>query len=76
MFNIMRAFAFAAALVGLSVPAAFAQDTAPVAVTSDVSYQFLERWDVDKLNEIMTTDTPKFFGVDVKYTPAVNAVNL
>ncbi len=76
MLKMMRTFAVAAALIAPLAPAAQAQDTAPVAVTSDVSYQFLARWDVDKLNTILTTDTPKFFGVDVTYTPATNAVNL
>lgn len=76
MLKIMRTLAIAVALLAPLVPAAHAQDTAPVAVTSDVSYQFLARWDVDKLNEILTIDTPKFFGVDVTYTPATNAVNL
>lgn len=58
-----------------SVPAA-AQQQGPVRVTSDVSYEFLARWDVAQLNKILTTDTPAFAGVTVSYTPAVNAVRL
>ncbi|MGJ4892767.1 acetylxylan esterase [Bradyrhizobium sp. HKCCYLRH3099] len=61
----------------LIVPAASrAQDKGVVRVTSDVSYEFLARWDVERLNKILTVDTPKFAGVQVTYTPAVNAVRL
>lgn len=58
-----------------SAPAA-AQQQGAVRVTSDVSYEFLARWDVAQLNKILTTDTPAFAGVTVSYTPAVNAVRL
>ncbi|MCX5495841.1 prolyl oligopeptidase family serine peptidase [Kaistia dalseonensis] len=53
-----------------------AEETGPIQVNSGVSYEFIGRWDVDRLNEILTVDTPKFFGVSVKYTPAKNAVRL
>ncbi|OZI67400.1 alpha/beta hydrolase [Bordetella genomosp. 11] len=43
---------------------------------SGVRYQFLARWDVDRLNRILQTDTPRFAGTNVTYTPARNAVNL
>ncbi len=72
----LRAFAFVVALFGIPAPSARAQDTAPIQVTSDVSYQFLARWDVDRLDAILKTDTPKFSGIEVAYTPATNAVNL
>jgi pimeloyl-ACP methyl ester carboxylesterase len=63
--------------LALVVPAAAgAQDGAPVPVTSGVSYQLIERWDVDRLNHILTVDTPAFSGFQVEYTPARNAVNL
>jgi pimeloyl-ACP methyl ester carboxylesterase len=52
------------------------QAQGPVRVTSDVSYDFLARWDIDRLNRILTTDTPAFFGLPVAYTPATNAVRL
>lgn len=55
---------------------ASAQQPAPVQVTSGVSYQYLDRWDVDRLNKILTTDTPQFAGIKVTYTPATNAVRL
>ena len=53
-----------------------AQPSAPVQVTSGVSYEFIGRWDVAKLNQILTVDTPAFSGFPVTYTPARNAVNL
>ena len=52
-----------------------AQDKGPVRVSS-VSYEYLARWDVARLNTILTVDTPKFSGVQVTYTPARTAVLL
>ena len=37
---------------------AFAQDKAPVNVTSGVRYEFIARWDVTRLNAILTQDMP------------------
>ncbi|WP_263410939.1 alpha/beta hydrolase family protein [Terriglobus tenax] len=65
----------ATSFASLAVPAT-AQDASPVQVTSGVSYQYIGRWDADKLNQVLKTDTPKFFGVNVTYTPARNAVKL
>jgi len=47
-----------------------------VAVTSGVHYELIGRWDVARLNRILTTDTPKFFGGDIAFTQARNAVRL
>ena len=44
-------------------------------VSSGMSYAFIGRWDVDRLNQILTVDTPKFFGIKVAYA-ARNAVKL
>ena len=73
-----RAFAFAVLALCLSVTglAAVAQDKGAVTVASGVQYEFIGRWDTDRLNKILTEDTPKFFGVKVTYTPAKNAVKL
>ncbi|SDF67924.1 alpha/beta hydrolase family protein [Terriglobus roseus] len=60
----------------LHTPKITAQETGIVQVSSGVSYQFLGRWDVAKLNQVLKQDAPKFFGVNVTYTPAVNAVKL
>ena len=58
--------------------AASAQTSAAptVAVTSGVHYELIGRWDVARLNRILTTDTPKFFGGDIAFTQARNAVRL
>ena len=74
----VRMLAFAVVAFGMvinTLPAA-AQDKGPVRVSSDVQYELIGRWDADKLNKVLTDDTPKFFGVTVKYTPAKNAVKL
>ena len=74
-----RRFALAlTAAAGLGLPSGFdaRADEASVAVSSGVSYQFIGRWDVERLNEILTTDTPAFAGVAETYTPATNAVRL
>ncbi|MDR3431205.1 MAG: prolyl oligopeptidase family serine peptidase [Rouxiella aceris] len=57
---------------------AFAQETnsAPIPVAGGITYQLIGSWDVARLNKILTSDTPAFSGVDVKYTPARNAVKL
>ncbi|MFG1431944.1 prolyl oligopeptidase family serine peptidase [Xanthobacter sp. V2C-8] len=49
---------------------------APTAVASGVSYQFIGRWDADRLNDILSTQAPLNFGVKVSFTPATNAVRL
>lgn len=79
MAMVVRGLAFAVLTLCISftAPRAVAQDKGgAVSVASFVQYEFIGRWDVDKLNKIMTEDTPKFFGVTVKYTAARNAVKL
>lgn len=61
--------------VAFVAPAA-AQGSGPVQVSAGVQYELIGRWDADKLNKVLTDDTPKFFGVSVKYSPARNAVKL
>ncbi len=36
--------------------------------------ELIATWDVERLNEILETDTPAFAGVPVTYAPAVNGV--
>ena len=79
MAMVARALAFAVLTLCSSymVPRAVAQDkSGTVSVASGVQYEFIGRWDADKLNKVLTDDTPKFFGVTVKYTAARNAVKL
>src|SRR5690606_37959847 len=75
---VVRALAIivlALGLVGSTLPAV-AQDKGAVRVTSDVQYEYLDRWDVERLNEILTVDTPKFAGIPVTYSAERNAVKL
>lgn len=74
----MRAkhFFSAMALCVVVASAGNAQDKAPVRVSSGVHYEFIDRWDVARLNRILNDDMPKFSGLDVKYTQARNAVKL
>ena len=65
-----------AAAIAAPVTPTLAQQSGPVQVSSGVSYELIGRWDAAKLNQILTVDTPKFFGVTVKYTAAKNAVKL
>jgi pimeloyl-ACP methyl ester carboxylesterase len=75
---ILRALAFAVLflVVASNGGPAVAQDKGAIHVSSDVQYELIGRWDADKLNKVLTDDTPKFFGVTVKYTAAKNAVKL
>ncbi len=63
-------------ICGGLVPALHARADQAVPVASGVSYQLIARWDVDKLNAILESDAPKYFGLAVAYTPARNAVRL
>lgn len=45
-------------------------------VRGDVTYRLIARWDVARLNRILTADTPAFSGIPVTYSPARNAVRL
>ncbi len=75
MLRAMAVAVLALGMVGKTLPAR-AQQTAPIQIASGVQYEFIDRWDTDKLNEILTRDTPKFFDVSVNYTAAKNAVKL
>lgn len=55
---------------------AVADQSTRIDVASGVTYEFLARWDVDRLNKILAADTPAFAGISVSYTPARNAVRL
>ena len=74
--KVLVRIAFVLAGAALSWSPASAQQQVPVQVTSGVSYEYLDRWDVNRLNRILTVDTPKFSGIPVTYTPATNAVKL
>lgn len=78
MSMMLRAIAVAVLALGVVSKAmpALAQHTGPIHVASGVQYEFIGRWDTDRLNDVLTEDTPKFFGVTVSYTAAKNAVKL
>ncbi|WP_353813088.1 hypothetical protein [Mesorhizobium sp.] len=75
MLRMIVCFALLCGLVLSPTPAA-AQKDQPIRMASGVQYQFLESWDVDRLNKILQTDAPEFFGLLVTYSPARNAVRL
>lgn len=43
---------------------------------NSVQYEFIDRYDIDRLNTILTTELAKFTSTPVTYAPARNAVNL
>lgn len=57
-------------------PSPKAQATESAVLTSGVRYEFLARWDTERLNRILQTDIPSFAGTRATYTAARNAVNL
>lgn len=71
----------AAAAAGLTLgamalaPAAHAQ-AAGSAMPAGVTATLIARWDVARLNRILSTDMPAFSGVNVEYPAARNAVRL
>jgi pimeloyl-ACP methyl ester carboxylesterase len=70
---LIRSLALIGVLLALT-PAALAEEL--VQVGPGVTYEFLERWNADRLNTILTVDMPKFAGIPVTFAPARNAVNL
>lgn len=71
----VRALIAAVALfMTASAAPVFAQGA--VEVAAGVKYELIGRWDADKLNKVLTDEAPKFFGVNVKYSAAKNAVKL
>jgi len=75
--GIAAPFALLFSLLALAIAApARAQETGAVTVAGGVRYEFLERWDVARLNTVLTKDIPAFAGIGVSYTPAKNAVKV
>lgn len=74
--GIVAPFALLFSLIVLAVAPARAQETDAVTVAGGVRYEFLERWDIARLNEVLTKNIPAFAGIGVTYTPAKNAVKL
>ena len=77
VMSLYRMKLIAMLVLGLAAPASSrAQGGGVTSVSSGITYEFLARWDADKLNQILTIGTPKFSGIPVTYTPARNAVRL
>lgn len=76
--NARRVFLALGAAAGLALmsPASLRADEPVINVSSGISYQLIGRWEVDKLNQILTKDTPAFAGITETYTPATNPVRL
>lgn len=76
--NARRVFLALGAAAGLALmsPASLRANEPVINVSSGISYQLIGRWDVDKLNQILTKDTPAFAGITETYTPATNPVRL
>lgn len=75
IMSLFYVLGFVVAIFGIS-PSAAGQTTAAVSVGANVTYEFVARWDTDKLNGILTKDAQSFSGIPVAYTPARNAVKL
>lgn len=59
-----------------AMSSASAQTPGAVTIPGETRYELVGHYDVDRLNKILTVDTPKFAGIKVAYTPARNGVNL
>lgn len=59
--------------LSLSLSLSRAQESGPIRVTSGVQYEFLERWDVDRLNRVRYTQVRRN---PVAFNPARKAVRL
>ena len=62
--------------VALTPAIAAAQSEPPVSVAPGVSYELIGHWEADRLNRILTVETPEFFEITVPYTPAQNGARL
>ncbi|OZI18643.1 alpha/beta hydrolase [Bordetella genomosp. 9] len=69
------ALALASSFQAHAAPAA-ATVTSSTMLAAGVRYQFLQRWDIERLNRILQVDTPEFAAIPATYTPARNAVLL
>ena len=65
MRNSIVTAAMAAILFAVSLSTTAALQAGPVQVSSGIKYEFLARWDVDRLNKILQSDIPKFAGLHV-----------
>ncbi|MDP9898166.1 alpha/beta hydrolase [Variovorax ginsengisoli] len=76
MLKFLNALLVAGAMATVIAAPVHAQDTAVKTIVGDTKFELVAHWDVAKLNAILTSDTPKFSGINVPYTPARTGVNL
>ncbi|MHA7847047.1 alpha/beta hydrolase family protein [Serratia sp. D1N4] len=76
MLKTFHAFIYLLLVCWLAPVTAETNNNPQVQISDSVSYQLIDHWSSERLNQILNVDTPKFAGVNVKYTPARNAVNL
>ncbi|MFZ1873435.1 MAG: prolyl oligopeptidase family serine peptidase [Chania sp.] len=76
MLKTFHAFIYLLLVCWLAPATAETNNNPQVQISDSVSYQLIDHWSSERLNQILNVDTPKFSGVNVKYTPANNAVNL
>ncbi|MBX3582361.1 MAG: prolyl oligopeptidase family serine peptidase [Rhizobiaceae bacterium] len=75
--KVLNGFVLACLVLVFGITPASAQDKAgPISASSGVRYEFIARWEVDRLDQILSKDFPEFAGIDVVYPRARNAVNL
>ena len=77
MIPLLRILFMLAVLLASGPRPALAEDAAGTAIPGTaIRYDLLGRWDVDRLDRILTTDIPAFAGIPVSFSPARNAVRL
>jgi pimeloyl-ACP methyl ester carboxylesterase len=79
MLHLIRSATLSVVLTFLAICSSLdarAQTGMSAEATAGWTYQLIDRWDVEKLNQILVAQAPQFFGAKVNYTPAKNAVRL
>lgn len=80
MFKFLKPLLLAGFVAAMATLPAHAQTPAATSAVKTLAgrtqYQLIGQWDVNRLNAILNSDTPKFAGISVTYTPARTGVKL
>lgn len=78
MSRIKQVLAAAVLMFGVleASPNVRADTIGQVEMAQGIRYEFIGRWDADRLNKIVEVEAPKFFGLAPAFTPAQNAIKL
>lgn len=80
MFKFLKPLLLAGFVAATATLPAHAQTPAATSAVKTLAgrtqYQLIGQWDVNRLNTILSSDTPKFAGISVTYTPARTGVKL